>query len=75
MADDDSPVQGRAAGGIARAAKLSGAQKSEIASKAASARWSNPIARNASRNKEIGVIVPPKPITPGQESNDCRMAC
>ena len=73
MADDDSPVQGRAAGGIARAAKLSGAQKSEIASKAASARWSNPIARNASKNKEIGVIVPPKPITPGQGSLDLQI--
>lgn len=42
MSDSDYPPQGRARGGVARAEALSSQRKSEIAKKAAEARWSAP---------------------------------
>jgi hypothetical protein len=63
-ADEDSAVQGRALGGVARAGKLSPEERSRIARKAARERWS----------EDVGQVIcgsPDKPLTIGEIEIEC----
>lgn len=60
MEDEDQP-KGRAKGGIARANILSDQRKTEIAKKAAQARWQNP---RTEKPSQIKVLVPSGPVNP-----------
>lgn len=53
--------KGRAKGGIARANSLSDQRKTEIAKKAAQARWQNP---RTEKHSGIKVLVPSGPVNP-----------
>lgn len=72
--NDDSP-KGKAAGGKARADKLSPERKAEIARGGAQARWSKAkaIGGNASNNKNLSPVLMPKPIDPKQGSLDLQI--
>ena len=72
MSDSNEP-KGRAKGGLARAKKLSGERMSEIAKKAALARWQNPRGKNPS---DLKVLVRPgvsNPRSPMQAELDLQI--
>lgn len=66
--DEYSSLSGKAAGGKARAAKLSPERKAEIARKGAAARWNDrkPITENTIKKNDLHPVLMPKPITKNQ---------
>jgi hypothetical protein len=64
--DSENEGKGRAAGGNARAAKLSPERKAEIARKAAFTRWQQPRGTNANQNNVLLPVSTKNPRTPVQ---------
>lgn len=78
MKEYDTQISGKAAGGKARAESLTPQQRKDIASKAASSRWSKErlegAMKKASENKEIAILSPGQGATGQQLSLDLGIA-